>query len=252
MEYKKIKVLVDNVVHFYNSFVSKRKESNSEGLTNEQFIKKETGNLEFIKEKAREILSNILGNDDIDLSNIIDDVTNFSSKFKTFLESDEDEELEELVSKLIGKNILKNEKIEEELGSENFTKLVSFILIMGLKVTKSIYQYAKNYIDKVSLLSTIKTTVQDYVGTVVKFLNEEVKIQEYSTEILEFAFGNKPRAIISSLIKFANRLFNKGKDLTRDFNEVKEEIDKEFSEGRRNKTSSEVAKQKRHEKENNA
>lgn len=63
----------------------------------------------------------------------------------------------------------------------------------------------------------------------VKFLKDKVELQDYIPEIINFAFGNKAKAIIGISMKITAKIFNENKSKDKEFEniisdfEVKEE-----------------------------
>ena len=252
MDINKIRKIVKDSIQYYNEFAKRKQKLNKEGLTDEQAIDYETGTLEFIKTKIKTLSRKIFENDTNNLAEKINEIKNFNEKLKIYLESDNEDILEELVSELVQNKIIRHRTLEEELGEENFNKLVTFPLTLGLKLTKTTYQYTKNKIDKGSLISNVKNTIQNYTVSVVKFLKEDIRIQDFSTEILDFVFGNKPRAIVTSLFKIGNRIFGKTNKMKKDFEEVKNELDNEMKNSHIKITNNKEEYKSKNEKENNS
>ncbi|CVY21997.1 hypothetical protein [Staphylococcus hominis] len=252
MDINKIRKIVKDSIQYYNEFAKRKQKLNKEGLTDEQAIDYETGALEFIKTKIKTFSNKLFENDTNNLLEKINEIKNFNEKLKIYLESDNEDILEELVSELVQNKVIRHKVLEEELGEENFTKFAAFPLTLGLKLTKTTYQYTKNKIDKGNLISNVKNTIQNYTVSVVKFLKEDIRIQDFSTEILDFAFGNKPRAIITSLFKIGSRIFGKTNEIKKDFEEVKNELDNEMKNSHIKITNNKEEYKSKNEKENNS
>ncbi|MBF2758420.1 hypothetical protein ISO29_12105 [Staphylococcus haemolyticus] len=250
MNIEKIKKIVANAMKFYDQVNKKKQEMTSGGLTDNQIIMQLTDDYDFVKSKINNLLKNGFKDSTDVFMNQLKEGEEFLVNFKKYLASDGDEKLEELVSKIIELNIIKSKELQNQLDEEEYIKLVSFPITMGLKVTKITYQYAKDKFDRFGFISRVKDTVQNYTISVVKFLKEDIKIQEYSTEILDFTFGNKPRAIISTLFKLSSHIFNK--DINNKFEEAKIDLNKEFDKNSnmQNINNKEI-EQKKYEKENN-
>ncbi|MEX3458840.1 hypothetical protein [Staphylococcus hominis] len=174
---------------------------------------------EIIDSHINQITENILNSISEKLD--IEDIDQLINLYRSYLSIDyeefEDEEIiEELCARLVSiiKNNFSSDSLEEKIGEDLFNKLLSIIVIHGLKVNKLVYEFSQNLINKIELNEKLNYLYNTYILTIVEFIKENPQIKEYAYDILQFAIGNKAGAILSIVSKITLSTSNKFKNIS--------------------------------------
>lgn len=207
----------------YEKAQNERKIANKEGQTSRQYFYSKVKNVAneiyenidiegYISEQFENIANNI--KETIGEKIGIEDIDEFIDLYKEFLNGNE-EVIEELIPYIqtIIDEVFKDDELKEKIGDNLFKTLTAMVIHFGLKINKGTYDFAINKINNSEFKTKIRNFYEDYIVSVVNFINENEKVKEYSKDVVEFATGNKATAIISTIGKVTNYVTRKVKDL---------------------------------------
>ena len=186
----------------YEKAQNERKIANKEGQTSRQYFYSKVKN---VANEIYETIGEKIG---------IEDIDEFIDLYKEFLNGNE-EVIEELIPYIqtIIDEVFKDDELKEKIGDNLFKTLTAMVIHFGLKINKGTYDFAINKINNSEFKTKIRNFYEDYIVSVVNFINENEKVKEYSKDVVEFATGNKATAIISTIGKVTNYVTRKVKDL---------------------------------------
>lgn len=128
--------------------------------------------------------------------------------YKEYLDSENEKNLDKIVVNITD-FILKNEIVDnlsKKIGNEAFIKIISMAVTQAVRVSKAKYQLTVGRIDTTKYKLRLKELYNNYIVQIGQFIKEDIRVQEYIPEVLDFLQGNKYRAILNTTFKIVDRI----------------------------------------------
>lgn len=229
------KDIIRKTIEIYKNILKNKRELRSEGMSDFEIYKDRIKNYKEqlksldLKKFYNQGLAKIHEVSSDELINKFSEFKYMYNKYKEYLQSETEDLLSDVVEDILKFEKFNDNKLKEKLGESHYNELLTIIVVNSVKMSKITYQYGENIINKVEYVNRIKTQLENYTIQVVKFLKDKVELQDYIPEIINFAFGNKAKAIIGISMKITAKIFNENKSKDKEFEnivsdfEVKEE-----------------------------
>lgn len=220
------KDIIRKTIETYKKILKNKKELRSEGMSDFEIyidrIKDYKEHLKSLdlKKFYNQGIAKINEFSSDELINKFSEFKNMSNKYKEYLQSETEDLLSDVVEDILMLEKLSDNKLKEKIGESHYNELLTIIVVNSVKMSKITYQYGENIINKIEYVNRIKTQLENYTIQVVKFLKDKVELQDYIPEIINFAFGNKAKAIIGISMKVAAKIFNENKSKDKEFENI--------------------------------
>ena len=151
----------------------------------------------------------------------LQDSNEFLKIFIKYLDSDNDENLDEIIE-VISKWIISSnygENLSSNIGESTFSKAVTMVVTHSVKMNKVLYHFAIGKIDKIKANAKLLALNNVYTLQIANFIKNEVSLQEFIPEILDLLQGKKSKAILNTIIKVTIKIL-KSKGINKSVSEI--------------------------------
>lgn len=182
---------------------------------NEQLNKMDLSNNVLLK-KISQFIEEANSSEDNHLSELLETFISSAQNlkvYKEYLDSENEKNLDKIVDNITD-FILKNEIVDnlsKKIGNDAFIKTISIAVTQAVRVSKAKYQLTVGRIDTTKYKLRLKELYNNYIVQIGQFIKEDILIQEYIPEVLDFLQGNKYRAILNTTFKIVDRIAERAK-----------------------------------------